>query len=163
MQQSAVWPPLLVLDHSNSRREADLRCVNGDCGQRRLATDGPGTLSNGAQVRVEALPGVQRQLGARALRVLFQKVPRRLLCRVDAGSLAEEPDECAAAGYANLRHGDVPAGRSWICDECFADFVPEYRWEVEEANPDSWPYDPSERKPRPTESDFDPDAPGKSP
>lgn len=78
-------------------------------------------------------------------------------------ALAEEPDECAAAGYANLRHGDVPAGRSWICDECFADFVPEYRWEVEEANPDSWPYDPSERKPRPTESDFDPDAPGKSP
>jgi hypothetical protein len=79
-------------------------------------------------------------------------------------ALSEKPDEYAAAGYTNLRHGDVPAGRHWICVDCFSDFLPEYRWEVADADLlDSWPYDPPEPKQRPTARDFDPDAMSKGP
>jgi hypothetical protein len=78
-------------------------------------------------------------------------------------ALAEKPDGYAAAGYTNRQHGDVPAGRFWICADCFADFVPEYRWGVEEADPETWPYDAPEPKPRPTASDFDPGTSSKSP
>jgi hypothetical protein len=78
-------------------------------------------------------------------------------------ALADKPDEYAAAGYTNRRHGDIPAGRFWICKECFSDFLPEYRWAVEEADPESWPYDAPEPKPRPTASDFDADASSQSP
>ena len=67
------------------------------------------------------------------------------------------------AGYANLASGGTPSGRYWICPECFGDFQAEFEWPVLECDPESWPYDTPEPKPRPTAADFNSDQPSRSP
>ena len=92
------------------------------------------------------------------MRVLLQEVPWATYADWMRVALAEKPDDYAAGGHTNLRQQDVAAGRFWICNDCFGDFLPEYGWRVERADPDSSPYDPPEPKPHPTSSDFDPNA-----
>lgn len=77
-------------------------------------------------------------------------------------ALADPSDEHAGAGYANIRAGDTPSGRHWVCRDCFNDFRPEFGWEVVDSDPDSWPYDTPKPNPRPTAADFDPDARSRS-
>ena len=78
-------------------------------------------------------------------------------------ALASQSPEHCGFGFTNVRHEDIPAGRHWICRECFDDFVPEFGWSVEESDPQAWPYDPPEPRPRPTASDFEPGAPSRGP
>lgn len=77
--------------------------------------------------------------------------------------LQSDSPEHAGFGYTNLRHEEVPAGRFWICRECFDDFASEFRWRLEQRDPEAWPYDPPEPQPRPTAADFDRDLPSRGP
>lgn len=79
-------------------------------------------------------------------------------------ALAEESDRYAAAGYTNLRYGDTPAGRHWVCRECFEDFRSEYGWVVRHSDPEGWPYGTTQPNSRPTAADYiDPNAATRGP
>jgi hypothetical protein len=79
-------------------------------------------------------------------------------------ALESGPDEhTAACGFTNLRDDAAPAGKHWICEACFNDFVAEFRWEVVGSAPEGWPYEPPEPTPRPTAADYDPEGPKSHP
>src|SRR5258705_2550182 len=50
-------------------------------------------------------------------------------------ALASDSDGTTDAGYTNVRHEDVPAGRHWVCRRCFNDFRTEFEWTVAESDP----------------------------
>src|SRR4051794_8122243 len=58
-----------------------------------------------------------------------------------AFTCADPAEENAGEGYTNVRAGDEPSGRHWVCRECFEDFRPEFGWQVVESDPGAWPYD----------------------
>lgn len=72
-------------------------------------------------------------------------------------ALESGSEEHAGHGYTTKRQGDLPAGGYWICRPCFDDFASEFEWTVEDSDPEAWPYDPPEPKPRPRAADFDPE------
>ena len=59
-------------------------------------------------------------------------------------------------GYTNLGDDQRPAGKWWICEQCFDDFARELGWVVVQTDPDSGPYAAAEPSPRPTASDYRP-------
>lgn len=73
-------------------------------------------------------------------------------------TLMHPSDDHVGAGYSNLRRGDTPSGRHWVCRECFSDFGAEFGWTVVQSDSEAWPYDTPEPRPRPTAGDFDPEA-----
>jgi hypothetical protein len=73
--------------------------------------------------------------------------------KIDAGAR-----DHLAAGYTNLRDGDTASGTYWVCEQCFADFLPEFGWTLIESDAEAWPYDTPEPNPRPTSADYRPDA-----
>lgn len=70
--------------------------------------------------------------------------------------LETNPDEHASAGYTNLAADGLPAGKYWICEDCFEDFNDEFRWKVEATDPDAWPYQSAAPAHRQTAADFTP-------
>jgi hypothetical protein len=78
-------------------------------------------------------------------------------------ALSSPSPEHTGFGFTNLRDDHHPAGRHWICRDCFDEFLPEFGWAVEKSDPEAWPYDPPEPDPRPTAADFDGDAESKGP
>ncbi len=71
-------------------------------------------------------------------------------------AVEERPDLNSAEGYTNLGAQDRPAGKWWICRQCFDDFAAEFEWSVVDTDPDAWPYEGPEPKPRPTAADYTP-------
>ena len=69
--------------------------------------------------------------------------------------LQRPESEDIAFGFTNLGRDDLPAGTYWICRACFDDFLEELEWTVEQSDPEAWPYDPPEPRPRPTAADFE--------
>ncbi|MGZ6616197.1 MAG: hypothetical protein ACXVFQ_17400 [Solirubrobacteraceae bacterium] len=72
-----------------------------------------------------------------------------------AEALRNEPDKQSDAGYTNVEAPDRPAGKWWICKQCFADFAEELGWTVVDSDPDAWPYDGPAPEHRPTATDHD--------
>lgn len=70
--------------------------------------------------------------------------------------LEDQPDRHSSAGWANVRSSEYPAGRFWVCAECFEDFSGDVAWKQVPGDPDAWPYDTPEPNPRPTSADHVP-------
>ncbi len=70
--------------------------------------------------------------------------------------LEEIPDRHSAEGYTNLPRQDRPAGKWWVCKQCFDDFAAEFEWAVVKTDPDAWPYEGPEPNPRPAAADYKP-------
>ncbi|MCA1837498.1 MAG: hypothetical protein LC674_01570 [Actinobacteria bacterium] len=69
-------------------------------------------------------------------------------------TLADDPDRHSSGGYTNLGAEDKPAGKWWICKQCFEDFAAEFQWQVVKTDPDAWPYEGPEPNPRPTAAEY---------
>lgn len=69
--------------------------------------------------------------------------------------LREHADQQVAAGYTNIEEAGRPAGKWWICEQCFGDFREEFRWTVADSDPDAWPYHRPEPGQRPTAGEYD--------
>ena len=69
-------------------------------------------------------------------------------------ALEEDPDRNSAEGYTNLAAQGQPAGKWWICNQCFEDFAAELEWSAVETDPEDWPYGAPEPDPRPTAADY---------
>ena len=72
-----------------------------------------------------------------------------------AKPLSSEPGKGTYAGYTNVDAPDRPAGKWWICKQCFEDFADEFGWSVVAGDPDAWPYHGPEPKHRPTVAEYD--------
>ena len=71
-------------------------------------------------------------------------------------AVEERPDLNSAEGYTNLGAQDRPAGKWWICRQCFEDFATEFEWSVVKTDPNAWPYEGAEPRQRPTAADYTP-------
>jgi hypothetical protein len=69
-------------------------------------------------------------------------------------TLEEQPATIDPAGYTNLSADGKPAGNWWVCKRCYPDFAAEFEWVLVETDPDAWPYDGPEPRPRPTAADY---------
>ncbi len=72
-----------------------------------------------------------------------------------AEALRDEPEKQTDAGYTNVQAPNRPAGKWWICKQCFEDFAEEFGWTVVDSDPNAWPYDGPEPEHRPTATEID--------
>jgi len=85
----------------------------------------------------------------------FQKFLDASYSELARQALIDEPDKNDPAGYTTVGgDGQEPAGKHWICKQCFEDLAQEFSWTVVDSDPEGWPYDTPEPNPRPTSKDY---------